>query len=80
MPRSRIQTFTARDASGREYTIHVYVASKPPIVNFEGSHPPGAGLKSLETADGFAVNRDGKGKYHLVNSREPLTSDDPSAP
>ncbi|OJW20474.1 MAG: hypothetical protein BGO49_04495 [Planctomycetales bacterium 71-10] len=78
--RDLIQTFKAKDESGREYTLQVYVDI---IDAFTTADPNGEmpGVKSIFTADRDRVRRKGKGVYEIVGHRTiRLTSDDPNAP
>ncbi len=65
-------TFIAYDADGNEYTIYVFTKF---IERIEGR-------KSLNTSDGEAVDRIGKGRYRVLTGfgDVEVTSDDPAAP
>jgi hypothetical protein len=77
--RTHIQEFTAHDANGRNYTLHVYQEWHEQR-GFDGKPERVKSLKAIETSNGDAVNRNDKGRYHLVVGEVPLTSDDPDAP
>ncbi|MEX2216946.1 MAG: hypothetical protein WD768_22730 [Phycisphaeraceae bacterium] len=71
----QIAEFTAQGAGGRAYVVQV-------IQEFidVGCGELAPGLKSLRTDEGLSVNRIERGSYELVQTGEPLTSDDPRAP
>ena len=62
--------FIAQDDDGQQHTIYIYPAEQP----------DGAGLESLETADGRRVERVEKGVYKIVRSGIILRSNAPNAP
>jgi hypothetical protein len=75
----RVGQFNARDADGKEYSVHVFqeeieCRSRDRVEWI-------AGLRSMKTSTGDHVNFKAKGSYELVGlTTIPLTSDDPNAP
>ena len=62
--------FTARDDTGREYTIVI-------LQEFNDGVP---GMRSYRTDSGRAVNRKAKGEFEIVgHPNVPITPDDPNA-
>jgi len=71
-------SFTATDANGRRYDLHVYITYID--VTDSGGHGEIDGTSSIKTLDGQHVNRLGKGLYEIAATGVVLTSSDPAAP
>lgn len=74
-----VGTFTARDASGRAFTLSCYQQYYDAGTRDDPTAERKGPLHIL-TADGRRVDKIGTRKYRILGARDLLTSDDPSAP
>ena len=78
MPTSReTGLFEAKRADGKIMTVHIF--TEYTVTQSGGGTEEVPGTKRLQTEDGEAVKRLGKGRYRIVVTGEMLTSDDPAA-
>ena len=74
-----VQTFTATDAQGKEYTLCVH-RKRIDTSSMHGASSALAAMRELRTSDGQIVNYINKGQYEIVGTVIRLHSDAPDAP
>ena len=74
-----MRSFRARNTSGKAVEIVVDDSEVSASDLGSGGREPRRGLPTLRTSIGQRVNKLGPGRYEVVDSKEMLTSDDPSA-
>jgi hypothetical protein len=75
----QIGTFTARNSAGGSIRLAVFEVDTD-AGDLQDPNAEVEALKEIRTFDGRHVNWISKGKYHIVESDEDLTSDDLNAP